>query len=115
MTTSFFRSTAAVAAVGVGALSFMSGPAGAQVCYPPTPGCITTTAPPTVAPTSIVSTTSSTTSSTVGGTGTGTGGTGRLARTGIYLIPALLIGLGLVTGGVALKRSGKRSKANSAV
>lgn len=118
MRTSFFRSTAAAAAVGIGAVTFVSGPAAAQTCYPPSPACTIPTSPPSVAPTSIVATTV-TTSGQVGGvnvgTGTGTGGTGNLAKTGVYLIPALLIGLGLVTGGVVLKRSGKQSRAKSAV
>lgn len=48
----------------------------------------------------------------VSGNGTGTGS--NLARTGAYLIPASIIGLGLVAGGVALKRSSKKSKARTA-
>jgi hypothetical protein len=194
MSTSFFRSIAAVAAVGVGVLSFIAGPVSAQECYPPTEGCVTTTsAPPAAGPSITLSDTTVTrgqrvnaviagfdpgtsgiitistgsgeqqvgtfavgsggtvtTSFTIptnislgahtvfargtvngaaasasqainvvddagvgaGGTGTGSGTSG-LARTGVYLIPALVIGLGLVAGGVALKHSGKRRGTSS--
>lgn len=191
MSSSFVRSIAAVAAVGVGSLSFIGGPAAAQECYPPTAGCATTTTrAATTGPSITLSSTilvrgqrvgaaiagfqsgtsgiitiasveqqigtftmpasgaANTTitvptnislgahtvfargtvagaaasasqavtivagGTNVGGTGTGTGS--NLARTGVYLIPASIIGLGLVAGGVALKRSGKKSKARTA-
>lgn len=199
MSISFFRSTAAVAAVGAGLCFLGDSPASAQECYPPSDGCTTTTSTPngavlsatlsdttvplcpaatertidvsiagfksgssgivTIAsveqqigtftvPVSGGTTTSVTIPSTIslgshtvfvrgttpsgvagtasqgitvlpcstsGGGGGGRGGTGStLARTGFYLVPACVIGLGLVAGGVALKRSGKRSKARTA-
>ena len=189
MSTSFLRSTAAVAAVGIGALSFAVGPAGAQTCYPPTAGCATTSSTTGGASPSItLSATRVTRGQTVGasiagfqpgtsgiitiasveqqiGTFTmpasgavstsitiptsislgahtvfargtlsgaaasasqgitvvsggtnvsGTGSTSGLARTGFYLIPVAIVGVGLVAGGLALKRSGKRSKARTA-
>ena len=46
-----------------------------------------------------------------GGTGTGGGARGNLARTGVYVIPASLLGRGLVAGGAAMKRASKRGKA----
>lgn len=189
MSSSFVRSIAAVAAVGVGSLSFIGGPAAAQECYPPTAGCATTTTQAaTTRPSITLSSTTlvrgqrvgasvagfqggtsgiitiasveqqigtftmpasgaaSTTvtiptnislgahtvfargtvagaaasasqavtivagGTNVSGNGTGTGTGSSLARTGVYLIPASIIGLGLVAGGVALKRSSKKSK-----
>lgn len=45
----------------------------------------------------------------------GTGGTGgSLARTGAVVVPTAIIGLGLVAGGVALKRSSRRGKTTTA-
>jgi len=41
-------------------------------------------------------------------TGGSTGG--RLARTGIFVVPTALIGVGLVAGGLALRRSSKRGQ-----
>lgn len=111
MPTSYFRSVAAAAAVGVATLTFLAGPAGAQdPCYPPTEGC--------VSPSSVVATTTSTTAPgpVVAGdtTTTGTDSTSNLARTGFYAIPAAVIGVGLVAGGLALKRSAKRNGASAA-
>lgn len=192
MSTSFFRSSAAVAAVGVGALSFMAGPAGAQDCYPPSAGCVTTTssapgATPSIRLSDTTVTRGQTVSATIGGFkpgtsgivtiasveqqvgaftmpatsasttttitiptnislgahtvfargttangaagsasqgvtviggGTGTAGTGSggstLARTGVYLVPASIIGLGLVGAGAVLKRRGRRVKMTTA-
>jgi len=51
---------------------------------------------------------------TTGGGGGGGGGGGNLARTGAIVVPTVLIGLGLVAGGAALKRSSRR-KASSSV
>jgi len=42
MSISQLRRTAAAAAVIGGSFTFFGGPAGAQVCYPPTPSCVTT-------------------------------------------------------------------------
>lgn len=201
MSISFFRSTAAVAAVGAGLCFLGTSPASAQECYPPSAGCTTTTSTPngavlsatlsdstvplcpaaaertidvsiagfksgtsgivTIASveqqigTFTVPVTGATTTSVIipstislgahtvfvrgttpsgvagsasqgitvlpcstsgggggGGVRSATGST--LARTGFYLVPACVIGLGLVAGGVALKRSGKRSKARTA-
>jgi len=42
MSISKLRRTAAVAAVVGGSLTFFGGRASAQVCYPPSPGCVTT-------------------------------------------------------------------------
>jgi len=49
-----------------------------------------------------------------GGRG-GVGGTsgGNLARTGAVVVPVALVGLGLVAGGAALKRSSRRGKAST--
>lgn len=197
MPTSHLRRAAAAAAVGAaGALAFASGPAAAQTpCYPPTPGCATTTSQVTsVLPTLVLSDTTlarcqrisatarafkpgtsgiftiasaeqqigtftvdasgfgrgsvtvpvgiSLGTHTVFARGTsansgpaapsqavtvrdgrcpGTGGTGRtggtaggrLARTGVFMVPTAIIGLGLVAGGVALKRSSRRGKAST--
>ena len=51
----------------------------------------------------------------VSGTGGGTGGGsgGGLARTGAVVVPAALVGLALVGGGVALKRSSRRGKSST--
>ena len=193
MPTSHLRRAAAAAAVGAGVLAFTSGPAAAQTsCYPPTPGCATTTSQVTsVLPTLVLSDTTlarcqrisatarafkpgtsgiftiasaeqqigtftvdasgfgrgsvtvpvgiSLGAHTVSARGTsangdqaapsqavtvrdgkcpGTGGTGgtaggRLARTGVLMVPTAIIGLGLVAGGVALKRSSRRGKATT--
>lgn len=197
MPTSFFRSVAAVAAVGAGTLAFLGTPAAAQTCYPPTPGCATTTTGAvlgaefqladtslvgcqTVTPTitgfrpgttgiiTIASVEQQIGSFTVSASGTATpsvalpanvspgahtlfargtlangqagsvsrnvtvtgecrnlgggggststtGGTGSsLARTGvIWLLPAAVIGGGLVLGGVALKRSSRRGRTST--
>jgi hypothetical protein len=43
MPSSIIRRTAAVAALTIGSMTFLAGPAGAQECYPPTPDCTTTT------------------------------------------------------------------------
>ena len=39
---------------------------------------------------------------------------GKLARTGAIVVPTALVGLGLVAGGAALKRSSRRGKSSSA-
>ena len=195
MPTSFYRSTAAAAMVGVG-LTFLGAPAGAQACYPPTPGCVTTTSSvATAVPTLTLSATTVARGQTVGaiitgfrplcsgiltiasveqqigsftmpasgaatssitiptsislgahtvfarctgvdgsaasasqavtvvaagttvdGDGSSNGASGsRLARTGFYLIPVSVIGLGLVAGGVVLKRSSTRRKTSTTV
>jgi len=51
------------------------------------------------------------------GTGTTGGGgpRGNLVRTGAVVVPTALVGLGLVAGGVALKRSSRRGKTSTAV
>lgn len=51
---------------------------------------------------------------TVVAVSTGGVGGGGLARTGAVVVPAALVGLGLVAGGAALKRSSRRSKTSSA-
>ncbi len=51
---------------------------------------------------------------TTGGGGGGGGGGGSLARTGAIVVPTALVGLGLVAGGAALKRSSRRGKTSSA-
>jgi len=52
----------------------------------------------------------------VAATGSGSGSNGgTLARTGMVVVPTALVGVGLVLGGLALKRSGKRGKASSTV
>lgn len=186
--------TAAAAAVAVGSLVFSATAAGAQTCYPPTAGCVTTTTNPgitgpslslsatTVArgqrivasaagfrpgttgiitvdsiqvgtftvpasgaatvtitiPTNIslgahtVSArgtalngqpaTASQAITVVAGTNGGTGGTGggggsggNLARTGVTVGATAAVGVGLVAGGMAMKRSGRRRRANTAV
>ncbi len=43
MPISTLRRTAAVAAFAAGSLTFLAEPAGAQACYPPTDGCVSTT------------------------------------------------------------------------
>ncbi len=48
------------------------------------------------------------------GTTGGGGGNGKLARTGAIVVPTALVGLGLVAGGAALKRSSRRGKSSSA-
>jgi hypothetical protein len=191
MSTSMFRSAAAVVAVGIGTVSFLGSPASAQTpCYPPTPGCVitTTTAAPVAGLTLRLSQTrvtrGQTISAVVGGFKPGTSGIitiasveqqigsftmplsgtttttitiptnislgahtvfargtavdgtaasvsqgvtvvaggaqvsgdgSTLARTGAFVIPAAVVGLGLVGAGVALKRSGKRNKASTSV
>lgn len=190
MPISHFRRTVGAAAVAAGSLVFLAAPVEAQTCYPPTPGCVTTTSSlATAGPTLDLSDTSVTrgqqvtatirgfragssgiltflsvetqvgtftmpaagpatatitipTSATLGahtvfakGTapnggaavaskgatvvagGTGTGGTrtgGTLARTGAVVVPTAVVGAGLVLGGMALKRSGRRGKASKA-
>jgi hypothetical protein len=193
MPTSSVYRTAAAAAVAVGSLTFFGASAGAQTCYPPTPGCLTTTSStPTTRPALSLSATtvvrgqrivatvsgfqpstsgiitiasveqqigaftmpaSGPTSTTVtipatislgthtvfargtaiggqpgsasqgvivvasGTPGFGTtsgGGGGTLARTGVALGAVTIVGAGLVLGGMALKRSGKRGRANNA-
>lgn len=186
--------TVIAAAVAVGLLTFFGASAGAQTCYPPTPGCVTTTStPPTTAPTLSLSATrvvrGQRIAATVGGfqpgtsgiitigaverqigtftmpanggpatvtitiptdialgghtvfargtaiggqvgtasqgitvvaagtPGTGTtsgGGGGTLARTGATIGLVAVVGVGLVVGGMALKRSGRRGRASSA-
>jgi len=56
---------------------------------------------------------------TVVAAGTGTNNNnnnnnGKLARTGAIVVPTALVGLGLVAGGAALKRSSRRGKSSSA-
>ena len=48
------------------------------------------------------------------GSSSSTSGGSNLARTGIVAVPIALVGGGLVLGGLALKRTGKRSKSTSA-
>ena len=103
MRTSPIRCAVAAAATA-GALAFSGGPAAAQqTCYPPAAGCVSTTlAPattrkPAVAPVVIRR---------------DTGGT--LARTGAFVVPTALIGVGLVAAGVVLKRSSRRGTTSSA-
>jgi len=194
MSISQLRRTAAAAAVIGGSFTFFGGPAGAQVCYPPTPSCVTTTSSvetggPTLSlsattvergqtiaasvtgfdpgtsgiitiasveqqigsftmPASGAASSSITipTNISLGGhtvfargtvngqpgaasegitvvaegaggtenTGTESSSGSGFARTGIYVIPTALVGAGLVLGGMALKRSGKRGKSSSA-
>lgn len=192
MTISQLRRTAAVAAVVGGSLTFFGSAAGAQVCYPPTANCVTTTSSvgtggPTLSlsattvergqtiaasvtgfqpgttgiltiasveqqigsftmPASGAATSSITipTSISLGAhtvfargtvngqpgaasqgitvvaegtlgnsTGASSSGSG-FARTGAVVVPVALVGVGLVLGGVALKRSSKRGKSTPA-
>jgi len=193
MTISQLRRTAAVAAVVGGSLTFFGSPASAQVCYPPTPDCVSTTSSvvsggPTLSlsatvvergqtiaasvtgfqpgtsgiltiasveqqigsftmPASGAATSSITIPTGIslgahtvfargtvngqpgaasqgitvvaeGTTGSSTGnesssGGNGFARTGAVVVPVALVGVGLVLGGVALKRSSKRAKART--
>ena len=94
----------AVAATAAGGFLLVgAGAAAGQPCYPPGPNCVGAPAP--TAPQGSVAGT---------GTGTGTGASSgsSLARTGAYVVPTALVGLGLVAGGVALQRSSRRSQAS---
>ena len=105
MPTSFFRSTVAAAAVGVGALTSLGAPAGAQTnCYPPTPGC-----GPTVQPTTV--TTQRPVVVVNRPTRSGSGST--LARTGATVSVVAIVGVGLVAAGMVMKRSSTRSRART--
>jgi len=197
MPTNSIRSLAAMAAVSVGSLTVLVAPAGAQACYPPSAGCVSTTNPvvtagpvlslsrSVVSPGQTITATVSgfqagstgifsvasveqqigsftmpangaaasasitipatielgahtvfargtaingqpasasqgitvVAAGTAGTTGTaGTAGTtSSLARTGVVVVPTVLVGLGLVAGGLVLKRSSKRGKATSTV
>jgi hypothetical protein len=97
MSTSYFRSTAAAAVVGVGALAFLGTPASAQTCYPPTTDCATTTSStPTTGPTLVLSATvvarGQTISATVAGFQPGTSGILTIAsveqQIGSFTMPA---------------------------
>ncbi len=183
--------TAAAAAVAVGALVFSGTVAGAQTCYPPTAGCVTTSNPSPIGPTLSLSATTvargqrivasiagfqpgttgiividstqigtfavpasgvatvtitiptnislgahtisargtafggqpgsasqgitvvAGTNGGTGGTGGGGGSGGNLARTGVAVGATTAVGVGLVAGGMAMKRSGRRRRANS--
>lgn len=113
MPTSSVCRTAAAAAVAVGSLTFFGAAAGAQTCYPPTPGCVTTTSGPRVSPTSVVRVPDDDDDDDVVTT-PGRSSTGNLARTGVTVGATAIIGVGLVAGGVAMKRSAKRGRASSA-
>jgi alpha-L-fucosidase len=193
MPTSFFRSMAAAAAVGLATLTFLAPPAGAQEdpCYPPTAACATTTSVagtpnPTLGLSDTTVVRGQTISATVGNfqagssgiitvasveqqigsftmpasgsatvsitiptsislgahtvfargttlsgaagsaargitvvdgavsdsgrTISGSGSGSSLARTGFFLVPVTAVGVGLVAGGLALKRSGRRKR-----
>lgn len=105
MPTSHLRRAAAAAAT-LGALASFSGPAAAQACYPPTPGCATTSIPVVID--DVVTATTRPKTNVVVRQPTST--RGGLARTGAVVVPTALIGIGLVAAGVALKRSSGRGK-----
>lgn len=189
MPISHLRRTVGAAAVVAGSLALFGAPAGAQTCYPPTAGCVTTSSSVVAGPTLSLSSTvvargqqvaasvtgfkagtsgiitiasveqqigaftmpaSGAASTTItiptsislgahtvfargtaldgtaaaasqgvtvvaqgaGGTTTTSTGGSSLARTGAVVIPTALVGIGLVMGGLALKRSSRRSKPN---
>ena len=103
MPSNSFRKATAVAAVAVGSLAMFGAPADAQTCYPPRAGCVTTTVAPAVGNRTLTQT----------GTRAPTASRGNLARTGAVVVPTALVGLGLVAGGVAMKRAGRRGKAST--
>lgn len=102
MSISPLRLVAAATAAG-GFLLVGTGPAAGEACYPPGPNCVGPPAP-TAAPPSVVAAGTST------GTGTGASSSTNLARTGVYVVPTALVGLGLVAGGVVVQRSSRRSQ-----
>lgn len=107
MSSSLRRVVWAAAAAAAGTVALAGGPASAQVdpCYPPTPGCVSTSSS-SVGVTVVVG------NRETEGTGNGTSDEPNLARTGAVVIPTALVGVGLVAGGLALKRSGKRGKSS---